>query len=89
MNLDVWKKLTAPQRAYLQKQVLAMEALNVDWLRNNEEETKRQAAAGIQVIKFDAATSKQYYDKAYEVGWAGAIKASPEYGEKLKKALSK
>ena len=89
MNLDVWKKLTAPQRAYLQKQVLAMEALNVDWLRNNEEETKRQAAAGIQVIKFDAATSKQYYDKAYEVGWAGAIKASPEYGEKLRKALSK
>ena len=89
MNLDAWKKLTAPQRAYLQKQVLAMEALNVDWLRNNEEETKRQAAAGIQVIKFDAATSKQYYDKAYEVGWAGAIKASPEYGEKLKKALSK
>jgi TRAP-type C4-dicarboxylate transport system substrate-binding protein len=89
MNLDSWKKLTPPQRAYLQKQVLAMEALNVDWLRDNENEIKRQAAAGIQVIKFDPATAKQYLDKAYAVGWAGAIKASPEYGEKLKKALSK
>ena len=89
MNLDAWKKLTPPQRAYLQKQVLAMEALNVDWLRDNENEIKRQSAAGIQVIKFDATISKQYYDKAYEVGWAGAIKASPEYGEKLKRALSK
>jgi len=89
MNLDAWKKLAPKQRAYLHKQILASEADNGFWLRNNEAETKRQAAAGIQTIKFDAATSKQYYDKAYEVGWAGAIKASPEYGPRMKKLLSK
>lgn len=89
MNLDSWKKLTPKQRAYLHKQMLASEAENGFWLRNNEAETKRQAAAGIQTITFDAATSKQYYDKAYEVGWAGAIKASPEYGPRMKKLLSK
>jgi len=89
MNLDSWKKLAPKQRAYLQKQMLASEAENGFWLRNNEAETKRQAAAGIQTIKFDAATSKQYYDKAYEVGWAGAIKASPEYGPRMRKLLSK
>ena len=89
MNLDSWKKLAPKQRAYLHKQILASEADNGFWLRNNEAETKRQAAAGIQTIKFDAATSKQYYDKAYEVGWAGAIKASPEYGPRMKKLLSK
>ena len=48
-----------------------------------------QAKAGIQVIRFDAATSKAYVDKAYEVGWAAAIKASPEIGAKLKTLLSK
>jgi TRAP-type C4-dicarboxylate transport system substrate-binding protein len=89
MNLDAWKKLNAPQRAYLQKQILALEALNDDWKKNNEEETKRQAAAGIQTISFDAATSKQYLDKAYAVGWAGIINASPEYGPKMKALFSK
>jgi len=89
MNLDSWKKLAPKQRDYLQKQMLASEALNDDWKRDNDEETRRQAAAGIQTIKFDAATSKQYLDKAYEVGWASAIKASPEYGPKLKQLLSR
>jgi TRAP-type transport system periplasmic protein len=89
MNLDSWKKLTPKQRDYLQKQMLASEAENDFWKRDNEEETRRQAAAGIQTIKFDAATSKQYLDKAYEVGWASAIKASPEYGPKLKQLLSR
>jgi len=89
VNLDSWKKLAPRQREYLQKQMLASEAENDFWKRNNEAETKRQAAAGIQTITFDPATSKQYLDKAYEVGWAAAIKASPEYGPKLKALLSK
>lgn len=89
MNLDSWKKLTPRQREYLQKQMLASEAENDFWKRNNEAETKRQAAAGIQTIRFDAATSKQYVDKAYEVGWASAMKASPEYGARMKQLLSR
>ena len=89
MNLDSWKKLTPKQREYLQKQMLASEAENDFWKRNSEDETKRQAAAGIQTISFDAATSRQYLDKAYEVGWASAFKASPEYGPKLKQMLSR
>jgi TRAP-type transport system periplasmic protein len=89
MNLDSWKKLAPRQREFLQKEMLASEAENDFWKRNSEEETKRQAAAGIQTIRFDAATSKQYSDKAYEVGWAGAIKASPEYGPKLKQLFSR
>jgi TRAP-type C4-dicarboxylate transport system substrate-binding protein len=89
MNLDAWKKLAPRQREYLQKQMAASEAENDFWKRDSEEETRRQAAAGIQTISFDPATSKQYLDKAYEVGWAGAIKASPEYGPKLKQLLSR
>ena len=89
MNLDAWKKLNAKQRAYVQRQVLALEAMNTAWKKLNEEETKRQAQVGIQTISFDASTSKAYVDKAYEVGWASAIKQSPEHGPQLKKLLSK
>lgn len=89
MNLDSWKKLAPKQREFLQKQVLAFEAENDFWLRDNEEETKRQATAGIQTIRFDAATSKQYVDKAYEVGWASAMKASPEYAPRMKQLFSR
>jgi TRAP-type C4-dicarboxylate transport system substrate-binding protein len=89
MNLDAWKRLTPAQHDYLQKQALALEARNEEWKAYNEEETRRQAQAGIQTIKFDAATAKAYLDKANDVGWAGAIKASPEYGTRLKQLLSK
>jgi TRAP-type C4-dicarboxylate transport system substrate-binding protein len=89
MNLDTWKKLTAQQKSFIQKQALALEAMNSYWPKFNKEETERQAKAGIQTIKFDAASSKAYLDKAYEVGWAHAIKQSPEHGPQMRKLLSK
>ncbi len=89
LNLDKWKALTAAQRAYLTKQALAFEAQNQEWAKYNADEAARQAKAGIQTIRFDAATSKQYLDKAYEVGWAAIVKASPEHGPKMKALFSK
>ena len=89
MNLDAWKKLSAKQRDYVQKQALALEAMNSHWPKLNAEETKRQAQSGIQTIKFDAASSKAYLDKAYEVGWATAVKQSPQHGPQMRKLLSK
>jgi TRAP-type transport system periplasmic protein len=89
VNLDKWKALTQAQRAYLTKQALAFEAQNEEWGKYNAEEAQRQAKAGIQTIRFDAATSKQYVDKAYEVGWASIIKVSPEHGPKMKALFSK
>ena len=90
VNLDVWKKLNPKQRELLQKHMLELEADNTAyWKKNSEDEIKRQDQAGIQVIKFDPTTAKQYLDKAYDSGWAGVIKNSPEYGPKLKQALTK
>jgi TRAP-type transport system periplasmic protein len=89
LNLDTWKKLTTVQRTYLMRQVLTFEAQNSEWKRYAAEETKRQAQAGIQTIHFDDAAARQYSAKAYEAGWAGLIKASPEHGPKLKALLSK
>jgi TRAP-type C4-dicarboxylate transport system substrate-binding protein len=89
MNLPKYKALTPKQRDYLQKQVLAYEAQNEEWKSYNANEAARQAKAGIQTIKLDAAASKQFVDKAYEVGWASVIKSSPEHGPKLKQYFSK
>jgi TRAP-type C4-dicarboxylate transport system substrate-binding protein len=89
VNLDKWKALTQAQRTYLTKQALAFEAQNEEWKTYNAEEAQRQAKAGIQTIRFDAATSRQYVDKAYEVGWASIIKASPQHGPKMKALFSK
>jgi TRAP-type transport system periplasmic protein len=89
MNLDKYKGLPAKARTFLEREALAYERQNDFWKGYNREEAKRQAAAGIQVIRFDAATSKAYVEKSKEIGWANAIKSSPQYGEALKKVLAK
>jgi TRAP-type C4-dicarboxylate transport system substrate-binding protein len=88
MNFDKWKALPSAAREQLTRQTLAYESQNDFWKSHNQEETKRQAQAGIQTITFDAATNRAFVEKAKEVGWAGAIKASPQYGPQLKKLLA-
>lgn len=89
MNLDKWKALRRAQRDFLMKHVIRHEADNVSWKKVNADDTKRQQQSGIQAITFDRATSKKYYDKAYEVAWASLIKASPQYGPQMRKLFSK
>src|SRR4051794_23004287 len=89
MNLDKYKSLPAKARQFLDQEALAYEKQNDFWKSYNQNEAKRQAEAGIQVIAFDAATSKAYVEKAKEIGWAAAIKAAPVYGPQLKKVLAK
>jgi TRAP-type transport system periplasmic protein len=89
VNLDKWKSLGAAQRDYLFRKALAYEGQNEFWKQYNQDEAKRQAQAGIETITFDAATSRAYVQKANEVGWAGIIKAAPQYGPELKKLLSR
>jgi TRAP-type C4-dicarboxylate transport system substrate-binding protein len=89
MNLDAYKKLQPRQKAFLEKQMLALEAMNTIWKTYAAEETARQEKAGIQVIRFDAAGTKTYVDKAYDAGWANAMKANPEFAKKLKTLTSR
>jgi TRAP-type transport system periplasmic protein len=88
MNLPAYKKLTDAQRAYLQKQLLALEAGNTFWAKYTTE-IARQQKAGIQTIKFDPATSKAFRDKAYDVAWASAMKQSPEVAARFKPLFSR
>jgi TRAP-type C4-dicarboxylate transport system substrate-binding protein len=85
MNLDAWKKLSPQQRDFVQKQALALEAMNSTWKKINDEDARRQAQAGIQTISFDQA----YVDKAYDVAWASATKQSPEHAPQMRKLFSK
>ncbi len=89
MNLAAWRKLSAAQRDYLQKQVLALEAQNTFWAQYASDETARQQKAGIETIRFDDATAKAFRDKAYDVAWAAAMKQSPEIAARFKPLFSK
>ena len=89
VNADAYKRLTPAQKAFLDKQALALEALNGFWATYAREETARQEKAGIQTIRFDAAGTKAFVDKAYDAGWAGAMKANPDFAKKLKTLTSK
>src|SRR5688572_27305384 len=85
MNLDKWKALSQAQRSLLERQVIALEAQNDSWKKVNQEDIRRQKEAGIQVITFD----QKYVDRAYDVAWTNAIKASPTYGPQMRKLFSR
>jgi TRAP-type C4-dicarboxylate transport system substrate-binding protein len=89
VNLKKWQALSAKQREFLQRQALGFEGRNDFWKAYGQEEIKRQAAAGIQTIRFDEATSKKYVQQAYETGWAGITKLSPQYGPQMQKLFTK
>ena len=89
MNQDAWKKLSAKQREFLSSRALSLESRNDYWKIYGQQETERQAKAGIKVIKFEGAQAKQYVDEAYEAGWAGIIKVSPVHGPKMRQLFTK
>jgi len=85
MNLDRWKALNAGQRDLLMKHAIALENQNDSWKKVNEDETRKQKEVGIQTIVFD----RGYYERAYQVAWDSAIKASPTYGPQMRKLFSR
>ena len=89
VNQDSWKKLTQAQRDFLTRQALALEGQNDFWKTYAQDEIKRQAQAGIQVIRFEGDQARQYVERAYETGWAGVLKASPEHGPKMRELFSR
>jgi TRAP-type C4-dicarboxylate transport system substrate-binding protein len=89
VNLDAWKKFTPAQREFLTRQALSLESRNEYWKVYAQQETERQAKAGIQVITLDGAQAKRYVAQAYETGWAGIIKVSPQHGPKMRELFTK
>jgi TRAP-type transport system periplasmic protein len=90
VNKNTWDKLSEAQKAVLRKAAERGEAeAAAEFDAENAKDTKRQADAGIQTIKFDAAAAEAYRAKAYQAGWEGIIKQSPEHGPKIREFFSK
>src|SRR5499427_3391099 len=90
VNKSTWDRLTDAQRDLLRKAADQGESEAVtEFAAENAKDTKRQADAGIETIKLEGAEGKLYHDKAYEAGWAGVIRQSPQHGAKLKEFFAK
>jgi TRAP-type C4-dicarboxylate transport system substrate-binding protein len=90
VNKTTWDKLSDAQKAVLRKAAERGEAeAAAEFGAENAKDTKRQAEAGIQTIKFDGAVAEAYRAKAYQSGWEGVIKQSPEHGPKIKEFFAK
>jgi TRAP-type C4-dicarboxylate transport system substrate-binding protein len=90
VNRNSWERLGEAQRNVLRKSAERGEAEAVaEFTEENEKEIKRQAAAGIQTIKFEGATAAAYLAKAYQAGWDGIIRQSAATGPKLKEFFQK
>lgn len=88
MNQTAWKKLDDKQRAFLEGQVKAIEALHADELVLAEKEKKQQADAGIQTISMSPQESAAFLAKANESGWKAIDEASPKYAPELRKLFA-
>ncbi|MGH6816311.1 MAG: TRAP transporter substrate-binding protein DctP [Hyphomicrobiaceae bacterium] len=89
INKASWAKLSDAQKKVIADAAAWIEAQAADIVKDNEADIARQKAAGIQVISFTGAQGADYRKKAYDAGWAGAIKQSAEHGPKLKELFGK
>src|SRR5262245_17072272 len=89
INKASWDKLSDPQKKVIADTAAWIEGQAPETAKENEADIAKQKAAGIAVIEFKGAEGTAYRDKAYEAGWAGVIKQSPEHGAKLKEFFAK
>jgi len=89
VNLDVWKKLGAPQKKLLETVMGEIEEMDKAEAAVTIAERKKQEEAGLKVIRFSAAEEAKYRQIARDAAWEVILKNSPEHGPKLKQLLSK
>ena len=90
VNKATWDRLSDAQKDVLRKAGADGESeAFAEFAAENEKETRRQAAAGIQTITLNPGVAETYVAKAYQAGWDGIIRQSPETGPKLKVFFSK
>jgi TRAP-type C4-dicarboxylate transport system substrate-binding protein len=89
INKATWAKLNDKQKKVISDAAAWIEGQASETAKENEKDIARQKAAGIEVIAFKGAEAAEYLKKAYETGWAGVIKQSPEHGPKIKEFFSK
>jgi TRAP-type C4-dicarboxylate transport system substrate-binding protein len=89
INKDTWNKLNAAQKKVIADAAAWLEAQAAETEKENAVDIAKQKTAGIQVIEFKGAEGDAFRAKAYEAGWAGVIKQSPEHGAKIRGFFAK
>lgn len=90
INRNSWNRLSDAQKNVLRSAAEDGEAGAVAaFARENEQEIKRQADAGIETIGFTGAVADSWLAKAYQAGWDGIIRLSPATGPRLKELFQK
>jgi TRAP-type C4-dicarboxylate transport system substrate-binding protein len=89
INKNTLAKLSDAQKKIVLDAAAWIEAQAADTAKENAADAVKQKAAGIEVIEFKGPDGEAYRAKAYEAGWAGITKQSPEHGPKLKELFAK
>ncbi len=88
VNLNTWKRLNDSQRKILTDAALWLEDLDKEHVAMSQEESDRQAKAGIVVVRAGDAQANDFTAKAAAIGWAAVAKSSPDIAEKLRALLA-
>jgi TRAP-type transport system periplasmic protein len=89
INKAAWARLNDAQKKVITDAAAWIEAQAADTAKENDADIAKQKAAGIQVIAFSGADGEALRAKAYEAGWAGIMRQSPEHGAKLREFFAK
>ena len=89
INKGTLAKLNDAQKKVIMDAAAWIEGQAADTVKENAADIAKQKAAGIEVIDFKGADGEAFRAKAYEAGWAGIIKQSPEHGPKLRELFAK
>ncbi len=90
INLDRWKKIPKDLQDLLLETIQEHEYIGT--MRNAmilEKEEKVREKAGMKIIQLPPAEAEKFVKTAYDMTWEQILKAAPEYGPKLRKAMSK
>ncbi|MDH3236320.1 MAG: TRAP transporter substrate-binding protein DctP [Alphaproteobacteria bacterium] len=85
INARKWDSLPANVKAFLNKEVIAYEAVSAKWVRaqvNREQGILKKA--GMQVLTLNAALSSKYRAIAHEIAWKRLARRSPKHAAKLR-----
>ena len=89
INKSALAKLNDAQKKVIMDAAAWIEGQAAETVKENAADIAKQKAAGIEVIDFKGADGEAFRAKAYEAGWAGIIKQSPEHGPKLREFFAK
>jgi TRAP-type C4-dicarboxylate transport system substrate-binding protein len=90
INLDRWKKIPKDLQDLLLETMKDFEYIaSIRGIMIEEKEDRVREKAGMKIISLPPEEASKYTKLAYDTTWEQILKASPEYGPKLRKLTSK